>query len=68
MLKEFNDAKNFKSIKKKYELPNDSKPLNEHIKELKDLDCEVHIFLDKVKDRTNKKEHIGLTNELFEEI
>ena len=68
MLKEFNDAKNFKSIKKKYELPNDSKPLNEHIKELKDLDCEVHIFLDKVKDRTNKREHIGLTNELFEEI
>ena len=67
MLKEFNDVKNFASIKKKYELPKGSKPLYEHIKKLKDLDCEVHIFLDKTNSRNNKNDRIRLTNEPFEE-
>ncbi len=67
MLKDFNDSKNFASIKKKYELPEDSKPLYEHIKKLKDLDCEVHIFLDKTSSRNNKSDHISLTNDPFEE-
>ena len=68
ILEDFNDVKNFASIKNKYKLPKNSKPIAEHIKELKNLDCDVHIFLDKTNYHDNHNDHISLTNEPFEEI
>ncbi len=67
ILEDFNNVKNFEYIKKKYKLPEHSKPIVKHIKELKDLDCNVHIFLDKTNSRDNNNNYISLTNEPFEE-